>query len=329
MGVRNLVVHDPYDGPNAHPAYFYPLTLTVDPDEQLAFQTYFEEKFKESVKGESLYIPIPSANDWFPNTIKQTDHFLSKIGLKVRNVTIFASDSNFNSINVHVDGTKLKDDVTDVVLEARLSYYMAWQYAPGIIRWFPKTSEYIKQEIGDNPNRKLLLQALIDRHNEIQRIMDGAWGDPIIGPVTIPNGPARGEYVDGNAAIEQLLPLANETAGIVRSVIADGGKFFNPTAGGKKYGVHWLLPWIQDLNAKKITWEDCPNYIHATSTNVPSAILRTNIPHHVIQGPGPRLTISCQLVFIENQNPVGVWSHISKEYKKLGIADLGEPGLVV
>ena len=327
MGAKNLIELDPYAKPNAHPAYFYPLTLTLDPEERLAFQTYFEENFKEGVKGESLYSPMPNAIDWFPKTVEKTDQLLAKIGLKVRAITIFASDGNSNSVNIHVDGTKLKDDVTDVVLEARLSYYMKWEYAPGSIRWFPKTSEYIKQEVGDNPNRKLLLQSLLDRHTEIQKVMDGAWGDPVLGPVTIPSGPARGEYVDGNAALEHLLPLAEVTAGTVRSVIADGSKFFNPTSGGKKYGVHWLLPWIQDLYDKKITWEDCPDYIHATSTNVPSAILRTNIPHHVIQGPGPRLTISCQLVFIEDRNPVGVWAHISKHYKQLGIPDLGEPNL--
>jgi len=318
MGVRNLIVHDPYDVPTAHPEFFYPLTLKLDPVERVNFQTYFDETFKEDVKGESLYSPIPNARDWFPESVKQTDQLLSKIGLQVRSVTIFASDSGSFSPNIHVDGTKLKNDVTDVVLEARLSYYEMAE-APGIIRWFPKTSEYIKQEVGGNPDRTLLLESLINRHLEIQKIMTGEWGDPIIGPITIPSGPATGEYVDGNAALVQLLSLSDVTADSVRSVIRDGGKFFNPTSGGKKYGVHWLLPWIQDLHDKKITWEDCPDYVHATSSNVNSGILRTNFPHHVIQGPGARLTVSCQIVFIKDRNPVGVWDHIEKNFHLLGV----------
>lgn len=35
------------------------------------------------------------------------------------------------------------------------------------------------------------------------------------------------------------------------------------------------------------------------------------LPHHVIQGNGLRVTISCQLIF-EDGNPVGVWEHIQK-----------------
>jgi hypothetical protein len=191
--------------------------------------------------------------------------------------------------------------------------------APGIIRWFPKTSEYIKQEVGGDPNRTLLLQSLIDRHMEIRKVAEGAWGDPIVGPITIPKGPAAGEYANGNVAMEHLLLLSERTTNIVKSVIENGGKFFDPNAGGKKYGVHWLLPWIQDLYDKKITWEECPDYVHATSSNVTSGILRTNVPHHVIQGPGARLTVSCQIVFIKDRNPVGVWEHIEKNFHLLGI----------
>lgn len=235
MGIKNLTELNPSDAPSPHPEFFYPLSLKLDPEERAKFQTYFDLTFKEDVKGESLYSPIPNARDWFPKTVKQTDQLLAPIGLQVRSVTIFASDGNSTSPNIHVDGTRLKDDVTNVILEARLSYYEMAE-APGIIRWFAKTGDYVKKE-----------------------------------------------------------------------------------ASGKKYGQHWQLPWIQDLLDKKITWVDCPDYVHATSSNVPSGILRTNIPHHVIQGSGTRLTVSCQLVFIKDRNPVGVWEHIEKNIHLLGV----------
>jgi hypothetical protein len=132
----------------------------------------------------------------------------------------------------------LADGETDVVLEARLSYYEMAE-APGIIRWFPKTDEYIK---------------------------------------------------------------------------------FTKNVPGKMIATHWLLPWISDLQNGKLTWETCPDYEFATSSNTPSAILRTNLPHHVIQGPGVRLTVSAQLIWADTKSPVGVWEHVEKNFHLLNTA---------
>lgn len=73
----------------------------------------------------------------------------------------------------------------------------------------------------------------------------------------------------------------------------------------------------EDLRDDKITWSDIPPPDFSTVTSTPSAILRTNLPHHVIQGPGLRATISFQLVF-ENGRPEGVWEHIQKNIHLLG-----------
>lgn len=71
------------------------------------------------------------------------------------------------------------------------------------------------------------------------------------------------------------------------------------------------------LRDDKITWADIPAPSFTTVTSTPSAILRTNHPHHVIQGPGLRVTVSYQLVFPDG-NPVGVWDHIQNNIHLLG-----------
>lgn len=39
--------------------------------------------------------------------------------------------------------------------------------------------------------------------------VDGSFGDPVLGPVTIPSGPGAGVYTDANDALAVLIPLAN------------------------------------------------------------------------------------------------------------------------
>lgn len=237
MGVKNLTRIDPYSTPVANPSYFYPLSLKLDETERNMFFGYFNARFKDDVGNQSLYSPMGDAKYFFPRTIERTNEFLKPLGIEVRNFTVFTGGAGTEGKNIHVDGTKLADGETDVVLEARLSYYEMAE-APGIIRWFPKTDEYTK---------------------------------------------------------------------------------FTRNIPGKIFATHWLLPWIKDLNAGTLSWEDCPDYEFATSSNAPSAILRTNLPHHVIQGPGVRLTVSAQLVWSSTRSPVGVWDHIEKNFHLLGV----------
>jgi hypothetical protein len=82
--------------------------------------------------------------------------------------------------------------------------------------------------------------------------------------------------------------------------------------------VHYTLPWIKELAANKISLAECPDYIFSTSDRTPSAILRTNLPHSVIQGQGTRTTISAQIVWIDTLSPVGVWDHIAKNHTGKG-----------
>lgn len=237
MGVKNLIKIDPYDPPTPNPSYFYPLTLKLDEDEKKTFVEFFNLKFKADVGNQALYSPIGNSKNFFPKTVAQTNEFLKPLGLEVRNFTVFTGAADSEGKNIHVDGTKLADGETDVILEARLSYYEMAE-APGVIRWFPKSEEYTK---------------------------------------------------------------------------------FVRNEPGKIIAVHWLLPWINELCTGKLTWETCPDYDFATTSNAPSAILRTNLPHHVIQGPGIRLTVSAQLIWSDSKSPVGVWEHIEKNFHLLGV----------
>lgn len=74
----------------------------------------------------------------------------------------------------------------------------------------------------------------------------------------------------------------------------------------------------EQLKDDEITWDDIPPPDFTTVSSAPSAILRTNRFHHVIQGPGLRVTVSCQLVF-PNGSPIGVWEHIENNIHKLGV----------
>lgn len=236
MGIKNLTVLDPYSTPVKNPEYFFPLELRIDPYERDKFWNYFQNNLLSTIGTRALYSPMPDARTYFPRTLHNTNEFLRPLNLTVRALTVFVGGENTVGKNVHVDGTKLVDKTTDVVLEARLSYYEMAE-APGIIRWFPKTEEYIKQ--------------------------------------------------------------VEEKPGL--------------------YALHWLLPWITDLKEGRIDWDGVPDYEFATSSNAPSAILRTNLPHHVIQGPGARLTISGQLVFADTRSPVGVWEHIANNFNLLAV----------
>lgn len=73
-----------------------------------------------------------------------------------------------------------------------------------------------------------------------------------------------------------------------------------------------IVDWADDIRKNKLKWSDVPQPVFDVVTSVPSALLRTNQAHHVIQGPGLRVTVSCQLVFAGTRRPEGVWKHIQQ-----------------
>jgi hypothetical protein len=215
--------------------YFIPLALRIDPDEKAKFLVSnlasLESKYKGSGHG---LANVATVTDQFPNTIAQTNRFVSQLGLRTRAVTLFASDRDTNSWAIHADGVYYKNKPT--MLEARLSYYEMAE-ASGTINWW------------DNM------------------------------PMTV------SEYT----ASEYSQARINVTANCA-----------------------------EDLRTGKLQWSDIPKPDYSVESSVPSAILRTNIAHNVIQGSGMRITISCQLVFADG-NPVGVWDHIQQNINQLGV----------
>jgi len=240
MGAKNLTYPEPTSQAQRHDDYFIPLELKLDPQERNSFFEFFKTEFLPTIDfKKALYSPMGNAARYFPKTVEQTKHFLSAIGLTVRNLTVFVAPPTYNindARNIHVDSVKMPDG-SDVILEARLSYYEMAD-TPGVVRWFPKETEYTHYR----------------------------------------------EHIPGK--LESSI---------------------------------WTLPWIQQLKAHKVNWEDVPDWDFATVTNTPSGIIRTNIPHHVIQGGGNRLTISAQIVWPETGSPVGVWAHIYNNRHLLGV----------
>lgn len=218
------------------PDYFYPLALKLDPKEKDNFihtgLVPHQAKFVNS--GISLS-NVGNADQYFKNTMRQTNEFLAPLGVKTRRMTLFLSDSSTTSWAIHCDGVR---DVNNepARLEARLSYYEIAE-SPGAIRWW------------DNLPNQLRVMA-------------------------------------GNEYSQERITCMADCA--------------------------------EDIRTDKLTWADIPQPAFSTVTNAPSAILRTDRPHHVIQGPGLRVTVSYQLV-MPNGDPHGVWDHIQNNIHLIGI----------
>jgi len=108
-----------------------------------------------------------------------------------------------------------------------------------------------------------------------------------------------------------------EVPGIIRWYPTNEGDFakkFGPDFEKNGSSAIFATEWVTELRQGRLSWNDVPDYIHSTTTSVPSALLRTNLPHHVIQGPGIRITVSCQIQWIGSKSPVGTWQHICDKY---------------
>ena len=247
-----MSIHLDYDfsaPPKRNPEYFYPLGLCLDPEEKSKFIANGLPPYRNLIEGSHRGLQnVATANEHFPVTIQATNLFVKPLGLRVKNITLFLSDSNATSTTIHCDGT-YDNNKQPALLEARLSYYEIAD-APGAIRWWDKL------------------------------------------PIKITEIPA--EHVDSNM-IAQVVPASGYSQARVQ-VVADCSL---------------------DLQHGRITWADIPEPAFSVVSSCPSAILRTNRHHHVIQGPGVRVTVSCQLVFL-NGNPTGVWEHIQNNIHLLG-----------
>jgi len=64
------------------------------------------------------------------------------------------------------------------------------------------------------------LNALTAVYNNMLGTVDGSFGDPVTGPITIPSGPGAGGYADAEAAMGTLIPLAEAEITTVAGVMS-------------------------------------------------------------------------------------------------------------
>lgn len=102
-----------------------------------------------------------------------------------------------------------------------------------------------------------------------------------------------------------------EAPGVVRWFpdTGDGYDSYNKNLDGIEF-LDYTWPWVEQFKRKQIDWKDLPNPIWSTATNCPSALVRTNYPHHVIQGNGLRITVTCRVVDITTGSTTGTWKNI-------------------
>lgn len=82
--------------------------------------------------------------------------------------------------------------------------------------------------------------------------------------------------------------------------------------------VKGIADFVPDLQSGKVSWDEIPKPSFSSVTTCPSALVRTGLAHHVIQGDGFRYVIGSTITF-EDGNPTGVWDHIKNNIDKLQI----------
>jgi hypothetical protein len=102
-----------------------------------------------------------------------------------------------------------------------------------------------------------------------------------------------------------------EAPGVVRWFpdTGDGYDSYNKNLDGINF-LDYTWPWVEQFKKRQIDWKDLPDPIWSTSTDCPSALVRTNYPHHVIQGNGLRITVTCRVVDLITGSTINTWKKI-------------------
>jgi len=102
-----------------------------------------------------------------------------------------------------------------------------------------------------------------------------------------------------------------EAPGVVRwfEDTGDGYDDYRKNLDGIEF-LDYTWPWVDKFKRQQLDWKDLPPVVHSTSTACDSALVRTNYPHHVIQGNGLRITVTCRVVDKETGSTTGTWSRL-------------------
>lgn len=103
-----------------------------------------------------------------------------------------------------------------------------------------------------------------------------------------------------------------ETPGQINWYADDGTGYedWRPSYLGGQPILDYRYPWVDELQAGKRTWAECPQPVYSVTTDVPSALIMTALPHNVVQGSGFRITVSCQVVDIDTGSVENTWQKV-------------------
>jgi len=91
----------------------------------------------------------------------------------------------------------------------------------------------------------------------------------------------------------------------------DGYEEIHKNIEGNEF-VDYVWPWVIQFKQQHRDWSKVPPAIWSTSTGCSSALVRTNLPHHVVQGDGIRITVTCKVVDKETKSTVDTWSRLQQ-----------------
>jgi len=77
-----------------------------------------------------------------------------------------------------------------------------------------------------------------------------------------------------------------------------------------------LPPFRHDLRNGTLSWDQIPIPNFSTTIVSPSAFVRTNLPHHIVQSNGVRVTLSLSIAF-QSGELIGVWEHAQNNINQL------------
>lgn len=110
-----------------------------------------------------------------------------------------------------------------------------------------------------------------------------------------------------------------ETPGTISWWQDDGTGYedWKPSYLGGSAILDYRFKWVDELQEGKRTWDECPSPIFSTSTDVPSALVMTALPHNVTQGPGFRITVSCQVVDRKTRSVENTWATVQSYFNSI------------
>lgn len=112
-----------------------------------------------------------------------------------------------------------------------------------------------------------------------------------------------------------------ETPGVINWWQDDGTGYeaWRPSYLGGGPILDYRFPWVDDLQAGKRTWDEVPKPVFGTSTAVPSALVMTALPHNVFQGPGFRITVTCQIVNRQTRSVENTWRQVQQHFNSIAL----------